>query len=279
MSILLDNKYKIEISIFIFFTFLLVIESFFHFYSSKLSYFCFQDLKFSLLCNGQYTQQVYDFFDLYKTGYNPIIWNENGIIETIQIIFLLLTIFNILKILPSVKKIIINQFFYFFLCFYLILILYYFFEEISWGQHYFKWSSTNYFLEHNNQKETNFHNISNLLDQLPRTLLTVWCALPFLIFKVFSKFNFNKMFLNFVYPSSQLRIISYILLIFLLPNLIVGSLVGELDNNSTISINSTDIFNFITLNFIRLSEFQELIFTIYLYYHIIFFKKLILSKI
>ena len=276
---MLDKKYKIEITIFIFFTFLLLVEGFFHFYSSKLSYFCFQDLKFSQFCNGQYTQHAYDFFDFYKSGYNPTIWNENGIIETIQIIFLLLTIYNIFKILPSVKKIMVNQFFYLFLCFYLLLILYYFFEEISWGQHYFHWSSTNFFLDHNNQKETNFHNVSNLLDQLPRSLLAFWCALPFLIFKIFSKFNFSQMFLNFIYPSNQLRIISFILLFFLLPDLIIGSLVSELDNSHTFSINFSDIFFFITLNFIKLSEFQELIFTIYLYFHIIFFKKLILSKI
>ena len=87
------------------------------------------------------------------------------------------------------------------------------------------------------------------------------------------------MFLNFVYPSSQLQIISYILLIFTLPDLIIGSIFSQLDNTQTILINFTDIFYFITFNFIKLSEFIELILTIYLYYHIIFFKKLILNKI
>ena len=32
-------------------------------------------------------------------------------------------------------------------------------EEISWGQHYFNWSSPEYFQTHNRQSETNLHNM------------------------------------------------------------------------------------------------------------------------
>jgi hypothetical protein len=50
-------------------------------------------------------------------------------------------------------------------------VLYLFGEEISWGQHYFRWVSGGWFAEYNDQSETNLHNTSALLDQLPRNVL------------------------------------------------------------------------------------------------------------
>ena len=52
-------------------------------------------------------------------------------------------------------------------------------EEISWGQHYFHWRTPEAFAAHNEQGETNLHNLGGwteaLLDQGPRGLLT-WAA-------------------------------------------------------------------------------------------------------
>lgn len=45
-------------------------------------------------------------------------------------------------------------------------------EEISWGQHFFGWTTTGVFENVNDQGETNFHNIGDgWLDQKPRALL------------------------------------------------------------------------------------------------------------
>ena len=44
-------------------------------------------------------------------------------------------------------------------------------EEISWGQHVFGWSTPGWFARHNVQDETNLHNSSWLLNQLPRNVL------------------------------------------------------------------------------------------------------------
>ena len=44
-------------------------------------------------------------------------------------------------------------------------------EEVSWGQHLFFWQTPETWGALNDQNETNLHNISNLLDQVPRTLL------------------------------------------------------------------------------------------------------------
>lgn len=45
-------------------------------------------------------------------------------------------------------------------------------EEISWGQHFFGWTTTGVFENINDQGETNFHNVGDgWLDQKPRALL------------------------------------------------------------------------------------------------------------
>ena len=49
--------------------------------------------------------------------------------------------------------------------------IYFLGEEISWGQHLFNWSTPDAWLAVNDQQETNFHNTSALLDQVPRFLL------------------------------------------------------------------------------------------------------------
>jgi hypothetical protein len=54
-------------------------------------------------------------------------------------------------------------------------------EEASWGQHYFGWASPEFFQEHNEQGETGLHNMSALLDQAPRTVLTIGAILAVLI--------------------------------------------------------------------------------------------------
>ena len=56
-------------------------------------------------------------------------------------------------------------------------------EEISWGQWLFHWQSPEWFINHNEQHETNLHNISSWLNQKPRALVELWitwacCIVP-----------------------------------------------------------------------------------------------------
>jgi len=46
-------------------------------------------------------------------------------------------------------------------------------EEISWGQHLFGWATPEGWMAINDQGETNLHNTSGWLDQIPRAILTV----------------------------------------------------------------------------------------------------------
>ena len=164
------SNYKFQLKLFIIFTFFLLIEGFFYYYSYKLSYFCFDNFSFSNKCTSDYT-----FFDVNRSGFNPLIWNESKIVESFQILFLVLTIYQLIKNIILKNKYKFSKIFLYFIYFYTIGIIYFFFEEISWGQHYLKWETNEIFMILNNQGETNIHNISNIFDQLPRGILTLWC--------------------------------------------------------------------------------------------------------
>lgn len=47
-------------------------------------------------------------------------------------------------------------------------------EEISWGQHLFKWETPEAIGRINDQRETNLHNVSSWFDQKPRLALEIW---------------------------------------------------------------------------------------------------------
>ena len=268
------KDYNFRIKIFIFFTIFLLLEGFFYYYSHKLSNFCFNELIFTNKCKTDYS-----IFDRSKTGFNPYIWNENRIVEIIQTIFLFFTIIVFINIIKFTRSKISNNLFIYMLYLYLFCILYFFFEEISWGQHIFKWESTNFFLINNNQGETNIHNISNLFDQLPRGFLFIWCAFPFLIQKLLKIININEIYSRFIYPKKELKYLSLIIIVFFLPDFIIDKMNLHPGHGiDTIGINKSDIYDFISFQFIRLSEYQELLFTFYLFNHALFFKKYIYFK-
>tara|TARA_B100000530_G_scaffold130029_1_gene81183 strand:- start:169 stop:993 length:825 start_codon:yes stop_codon:yes gene_type:complete len=268
------HSYKLRLKIFIFFTIILLLESFFYYYSYKLSYFCFNELTFANECKTEYS-----IFDRKKSGFNPYIWNENRIVEIFQTLFLFFTIIIFIKIIKFIRKKISNKLFIYLIYLYLICLLYFFLEEISWGQHIFKWESSSFFLINNNQGETNLHNISNLFDQLPRGLLLIWCAFPFVIQKILKILTKNKIYYKFVFPQKELIYISLILILFFLPDFIIDKMNLHPGHGTyTLGINKSEIYDFISFKFIRLSEFQELIFTFYLFNHALFFKKFIYFK-
>ncbi len=266
---MINSNYKFQLKLFIIFTFFLLIEGFFFYYSYKLSYFCFEDFSFSNNCTVDYT-----FFDVNRSGFNPLIWNESKLVETFQILFLVLTIYQLIKNIIFKNKYKFSKIFLYFMYFYTLGIIYFFFEEISWGQHYLKWDTNEIFMILNNQGETNIHNISNIFDQLPRGILTLWCGFSIFFVKFLKLTPLKKTYIDFVFPSQKIKYISFILLIFLLPDFFVDQLnLHPGYSNYTYAINLAEIYDFFTLNFIRLSEFQELIFTFYIYHHTLFFKE------
>lgn len=239
--------------IIIFLTFLLF-EGFFHHYYFKIS---------QIIIFLEYRNQ---------TGYNTIIWNENGLIEFLQVILLFISIIFIIKYIKNIHsssalkfKIVIYI--------YLLGILYYFFEEISWGQHIFGWGTPEFFSKINSQNETNVHNTSSIFNELPRNLLLIWTSLSFIFVKLI--FFKNRLIGHFIFPSLELKFISFLILFFFIPDFLIDKLdlaPGHPASNSReIALNY--LFEIISFNFIRLSELQELLFDVYITCHSYFLFK------
>ena len=212
-------------------------------------------------------------FKFCKTYLFNNFWEENGFIENFQS---LLLFFAILFLFKSYLKIKDYNFIKIFLLLKIIALIYFLGEELSWGQHFFKWNSPMLFLELNNQKETNLHNISNLFDQLPRTLVMLWCVFSPLIFLLLNKFMNLNLFI--IRPTFVLSYISILLSILIVPDLLIDKLnlhPGHVDQLGK-DIYEAKFYDLITFNFIRLSELHELIFAFYFFIYSYSLSKLIL---
>lgn len=201
-----------------------------------------------------------------QTGYNTIVWAENGLVEQLQIIFLLISIFFLIKFLKIHNK---NFHIYLrvIIFFYLIGVLYYFFEEISWGQHFFDWKTPEFFSEINHQNETNLHNTSSVFNELPRNFLLIWCSLSFIFVKFIS--NKYKKLIFLILPFLKLKFISILILFFFIPDFVIDKFDlapgHPAKNDNEIFLNL--LFEIISFNFIRLSELLELLFNYYVVSH------------
>ena len=114
------------------------------------------------------------------------VFGELGIIENFTFIVLVIAIILGVKILFNLHSF---QFGFFKLWIGLLVLgcIYYAGEEISWGQHWFGWATPEVWQNVNDQGETNLHNTSALLDQVPRMLLTLAAAIGGIIIPVFFK--------------------------------------------------------------------------------------------
>lgn len=190
-------------------------------------------------------------------------WSENGFIENLQAIFVLIAIALLIKLKFKLDKL---NFVHLFIIIKIFALIYYLGEEISWGQHFFKWDSPKIFQEVNNQKETNLHNISNLFDQLPRALVYFWCAFSVILINLnIFKNKISKNFYLIISPNKKLIYISLLLLILSIPDIIVDVLnlhPGHVDEFGK-GIPASFFYDFITFNYVRLSELHELIFSFY----------------
>ena len=114
------------------------------------------------------------------------VFGELGIIENFTFIILIIAIVLGVKSILNMQSF---QFPFFKLWIGLLVLgcIYYAGEEISWGQHWFGWATPEGWLDVNDQGETNLHNTSALLDQVPRMLLTIAAVVGGIIIPVFYK--------------------------------------------------------------------------------------------
>lgn len=87
-------------------------------------------------------------------------------------------------------------------------------EEISWGQHTFDWATSDYWLEVNDQGETNLHNTSSWLDQKPRLILELGIYVGGIILPLLARFKPAWLPARFaiIYPSPQLFVTALLVL-------------------------------------------------------------------
>lgn len=88
-------------------------------------------------------------------------------------------------------------------------------EEISWGQSFFQWSTPEHWQKINNQNETNLHNTSRLLNQIPRYGLMVGILVGGLIIPILQqcKDNLLPKKLEIIYPPMILSFLTVLLII------------------------------------------------------------------
>ena len=154
------------------------------------------------------------------TGYSDflkLMTQENGVFEILTVLWLFSIFFygatslysfgNRLKKLP-------------FILITLLTLLTFFaaMEEISWGQHLFHFQSTNFFIQHNIQKETNLHNLmdANLFSSL--IYISIYTLLVFipLLYKTILKqpkylkyFDINMHYILIILFSSTFQLYFY----------------------------------------------------------------------
>ena len=240
------------------------------------------------------TELKYMYPDIYfrisngAGGYDPFLWNENGIIESIQAIFLLINLFILIKLATFRQA---KNNYKIFILLYLIGIFYIFCEEISWGQHYLNFDTPNLFLEkdsifHNKQSEMNIHNISNLFNEIPKLLILFWCSFSILLVR-FLKYPVPNYIKHIIEPNKNLIYLSYFIILISIPELIVDKL-NLFDSSNLIIYKDNLFYNFnsyqlslsiLSFKFIRFSELQELSLYYYFLCHSIFLKSLLINKV
>ncbi len=62
-------------------------------------------------------------------------------------------------------------------------------EEMSWGQHLFGWESSAWFVEANRQQETNFHNLHQSLDRVPKSIIGAGIVISGVLIPLFARFR------------------------------------------------------------------------------------------
>lgn len=273
---------------FVFFLFFLLIISFHEHFGLDLNRYYPNFYPYE--CNYKLPFEQYTECKSKKLFYKNI-WVENGLVENLQLVLLISAIIPIIYsiIKYNLKK---NKIFYYFLIVKLLGLSFIFFEETSWLQHFLFFKTPDVIKNINYQEEFNLHNISRIFNEIPRSLVLIWCCFGSISYFLI-KNKINKKVKIILLPSHRIIFISLILILFTLPNMIVdkfnlldwynlhinyaGNEFGH-ERHLIYSPSIKEGFNLyqfmivlLSSNYFRFSEFQELIFYYYFYCHAVFF--------
>jgi hypothetical protein len=226
-----------------------------------------------------------------KSFWYKYIWVENGLVENLQLILLFSTIILIITSLIKInlKKL---KIFKYFLILNLIGLSFIFFEETSWMQHFLLFKTPEIIENINYQKEFNLHNSFRIFNEIPRSLVLIWCCFGSISYFLL-KNKVNEEVKIILLPSNKIIFISLILILFTLPNVMVDKFhlldwynlhINYAGNEfgherhlifSPLIKEGFNLYQFMIVllssNYFRFSEFQELIFYYYFHSHTIYF--------
>ncbi|NCC22773.1 MAG: hypothetical protein EOM26_09980 [Alphaproteobacteria bacterium] len=138
-------------------------------------------------------------------GVLSVLHSENGPHETLQVVTIIAAFFVALAALATMK-VRAHPWLATWLALAAICCFYVAGEEISWGQHVFEWGTPEFWMDRNDQGETNLHNTSSWLDQKPRLILLMGVVVGGLVVPALKKFRPALLPARFepVYPSALL---------------------------------------------------------------------------
>ncbi len=138
--------------------------------------------------------------------------DENGVVELLQAAFLLassIIAFRAWRTLPRQQY----KWFSAWLLIAAICCFVVFGEEVSWGQWWFKWTTPDYWKTLNQQHETNLHNTSRYLNQIPRRILEISVICAGILIHVVALMPAMKRYLTrrfaLIYPPTTLCIAAF----------------------------------------------------------------------
>ncbi len=145
-------------------------------------------------------------------GHVAWIVSENGPYEIVQFCILVIAFVIALYTLIGMDRS--NRWMAFWIALAALCCLYVAGEEVSWGQHFLKWSTPEYWQGVNDQGETNFHNTSSWLDQKPRLLLSIGVYVGGIIIPLLLMFKPSSLPQQFlaIYPTREFIITAAICL-------------------------------------------------------------------
>lgn len=192
--------------------------------------------------------------DFVKTMYN-----ENGAVEIAQFLFIAAAFFVYIACFATIKtqSLALSSW----VGIAALSCLYIAGEEVSWGQHFWNWSTPEYWAALNDQGETNFHNTSSWLDQKPRLVLEIGVIIGGLIIPCLLRFKPHVLPRQFtmIYPPAILSVTAAIALLI--------NVADKIDDYNPVEL------------FTRTSEAEELyLFYFVLLYGVILYRRIMQDK-
>ncbi len=151
---------------------------------------------------------------------------EAGLIEHATVLFSVLGFVFALLVVAN-RKSCPRPWMTYFMLFFALGFFYIAGEEISWGQHLFKWDTPQWIGEANRQNETNLHNLHLSLDRIPKTIIGVGIVLSGILWPLFSHYRGVKIENSegdwyWLWPTSVVRVTAVcFLIVWLLDRLMV----------------------------------------------------------